>query len=127
MSGKSLAWAGEGCRCVPARDRVCHGVLSAACCLAAAVLQLCAGWQVGVWRRGEHVPRYCTWEACPQVILVIEMEEIIISSPTGRRALNFLYFLYFFLRLWRDFCLKISIQTGGVSLKKIVTLLSLCL
>lgn len=55
MSEKSVAWGGEGCRCVPARDRVCHGVLSAVCPLGTAALQLCAGWQVGVWRREEHV------------------------------------------------------------------------
>lgn len=125
MSEKSVAWPGEGCRCIPARDRC--AMVSAACRLAAAVFQLCAGWQVEMWRRGEHVPGCCTWRACPQATLMVEMEEIIISSTTSRRTLNFLYFLYFFLRLWRDFCLKISIQTGEVSLKKIVTLLSLCL
>lgn len=34
--------------------------------------------------------------ALEQVTLVVKMEEITISSPGGRRALKFLYFLYFF-------------------------------
>lgn len=54
MSEKFVAWGGEGCRCVPARDRLCHGILSAACPLGAAAA-LCAAWQVGVWRRGEYM------------------------------------------------------------------------
>lgn len=95
MSEKSVAWGGEGCMYVPARDRVCHGVLTAACPLATAALQLYAGWQVGVWRREECVGGPGALE---QVTLVVEMEEITIFSPAGRRTLNFLYFLYFFLR-----------------------------
>lgn len=58
MAGKSVVWgAGEGWSSVPAGHRVCCGVLSAADPLGAAALQLCAGWQVGVWRREE-----CVWE-----------------------------------------------------------------
>lgn len=97
MSEKSVVWGGEGWRSGPARHRVCYGVLSAVGPLGAAALQLCAGWQVGVWRIGEHVGAPGALE---QVTLVVEIEEITISLPAVRRLLNFFAFPLFFPEIW---------------------------
>lgn len=51
MSEKSVVWGGEGWKSVPARYRLCCGVLSAVGPLSAAALQLCGGWQVAVCGR----------------------------------------------------------------------------
>lgn len=63
------------------------------CPLGAAADQRCAGWQVGVWRRGECVGGP---GALRQVTRVVEVEETTISSPAGRGHLLFCFLVFVF-------------------------------